>query len=154
MKIVLYSSSAWRSAFKKDCVQPPSCVVDRRAGGSLSRRPQGSFWQRQRWIKKKLLSVISFAITAIILTCYIRRKFYLFLAFFQHFQDLLYAHTFKRKSSSHLVHSWLLIVSKGRWWPIWVWDTTTLPTPSSKLDTISSSKVFPNNISQEKSEKN
>ena len=37
-------------SIKRDSVKPPPCVVDRSAGGSLTRRPKGPFavsWPRQ-----------------------------------------------------------------------------------------------------------
>ena len=43
LKLVILGFLAGRSAFKKDGVKLPPCVVDRWAGGSLTRKPKSHF---------------------------------------------------------------------------------------------------------------
>ena len=40
IKIGIHNFPARRSAIKRDSVKPPSCLVDRWAGGSLTRKPK------------------------------------------------------------------------------------------------------------------
>ena len=50
IKLVFIAFPAWRAAIKRDSVKPPPCVVNRWAGGSLTRRLKGPFavsWPRQ-----------------------------------------------------------------------------------------------------------
>ena len=50
IKIGIHSFPCLTFSNQRDCVKPPPCVVDRWAGGSLTRRPKGPFavsWPRQ-----------------------------------------------------------------------------------------------------------